>query len=131
MLQMRVIPQLREEGLLSTVLWQQDGAPAHYAQTIRTYLTETFGHRWVGRGGPIDWPARSPDLNPLDFFLWGYLKRRVYKTKPSCLEQLKQNIVDECRSISADTLQKVLASCIRRTLLCKQNNGGHFEQLLR
>ncbi|CAH8519229.1 unnamed protein product, partial [Dicrocoelium dendriticum] len=89
MLQTWVIPRLHAEGLLSTVWWQQDGAPAHSARTVSQFLDDTFGHRWIGRGGPLEWPARSPDMNPLDFFLWGYLKRRVYKVKPTCVEELK------------------------------------------
>ena len=32
----------------------------------------------IGQGGPVPWPARSPDLNPLDFWLWGHLKAMVY-----------------------------------------------------
>ncbi|CAH8494003.1 unnamed protein product [Dicrocoelium dendriticum] len=131
MLQTWVIPRLHVEGLLSTVWWQQDGAPAHSAQTVRQFLDDTFGHRWIGRGGPMEWPARSPDMNPLDFFLWGYLKRRVYKVKPTCVEELKRSIVEECRAISVDALQRVIANSIRRMLLCQQNGGGHFEHLLR
>jgi hypothetical protein len=37
--------------------------------------------RWIGRGGSITWPPRSPDLTPLDFFLWGYAKNIVYQVK--------------------------------------------------
>lgn len=50
-------------------LWyQQDGAPAHYDLLVRNYLNQTFPNRWIGRRGFIEWPARSPDLTPLDFF---------------------------------------------------------------
>jgi hypothetical protein len=38
-----------------------------------------YPNRWIGRGGLRHWPALSPDLNPLDFFLWGYVKNVVYK----------------------------------------------------
>jgi len=40
-----------------------------------------YPERWIGRRGAIKWPPRSPDLTPLDYFMWGYLKERVYKTK--------------------------------------------------
>ena len=40
----------------------------------------------------IDWPARSPDPDPCDFFLWGYLKSKVYCPKPRTLDDLKNNI---------------------------------------
>ena len=41
------------------------------------------------------WPARSPDMTPCDFYLWGRLKNAVYKTKPRTLEEVKRNICDE------------------------------------
>ncbi|EZA51396.1 hypothetical protein X777_09665, partial [Ooceraea biroi] len=45
----------------------------------RNILDESFPDRWIGRGGRISWPARSPDLTPLDLFLWGHLKNEVYR----------------------------------------------------
>ncbi|EZA48500.1 hypothetical protein X777_12995, partial [Ooceraea biroi] len=47
----------------------------------RNILNESFPDRWIGRGGRISWPARSPDLTPLDFFLWGHLKNEVFLTR--------------------------------------------------
>ncbi|PNF38659.1 hypothetical protein B7P43_G01211, partial [Cryptotermes secundus] len=59
-------PQVAD--LQPNIIFQQDGAP----------LNATFQNRWIGRGGPIRWPPRSPVLTPLDFFLWGYVKDRVF-----------------------------------------------------
>ncbi|CAF5082377.1 unnamed protein product, partial [Rotaria sp. Silwood1] len=42
--------------------------------------------------GPFDWPARSPDLTPCDFFLWGYLKDIVFQNPPATIIELKQRI---------------------------------------
>ncbi|EFN80983.1 hypothetical protein EAI_12191, partial [Harpegnathos saltator] len=53
------------------------GAPAHSSRTVREILNMRFSHRWMSRGGPITWPARSPDLNVLDYFVWGYVKSLV------------------------------------------------------
>jgi hypothetical protein len=50
-----------------------DGAPPHFLRTVREHLNQTFGEQWIRCGGPINWPPRSPDLKPLDFWLWGYL----------------------------------------------------------
>ncbi|GFY35172.1 uncharacterized protein TNCV_5045471 [Trichonephila clavipes] len=51
--------------------------------TISEVVT-SFGRplrwRWIGRGGPVNWPARSPDLSCLDFFLWGHMKSLVYSS---------------------------------------------------
>lgn len=53
---------------LDSVWFQQDGAPAHFGINVRTLLNEKFENRWIGRRGTVEWPARSPDLTPLDFF---------------------------------------------------------------
>ncbi|GFT30796.1 uncharacterized protein TNCV_759671 [Trichonephila clavipes] len=37
-------------------------------------LKDTFGDRLISRFGPVNWPPRSCDLTPLDYFLWGYVK---------------------------------------------------------
>ncbi|EFN63727.1 hypothetical protein EAG_00069, partial [Camponotus floridanus] len=71
------LPELLEDVPLATrnAMWfMHDGAPAHFSRIAREFLTATYGDRWIGRGGSHLWPARSPDLNPLDYFLWGYLK---------------------------------------------------------
>ena len=58
----------------SNLLFQQDGAPPHWALHVRDWLNNNLADRWIGRGGPNDrnitWPPRSPDLTPLDFYLW-------------------------------------------------------------
>ena len=70
---------LRRRGQMTTSWFQQDGAPPHWALAVRKELTSHFGSRWIGRGGPLTWPARSPDLAPPDFFYWGFIKNKVYK----------------------------------------------------
>lgn len=65
------LPGLLEDTPLTLrqrMWFQQDGCPAHYARRVREHLSNTFPDRWIGRLGPILWPPRSPDLNPLDFF---------------------------------------------------------------
>uniref|UniRef100_A0AAX7UMF9 Uncharacterized protein n=1 Tax=Astatotilapia calliptera TaxID=8154 RepID=A0AAX7UMF9_ASTCA len=49
--------------------FQQDGAPPHYGCQVRAFLDEQFPGKWIGRRGPVEWPPRSPDLTPLDFYL--------------------------------------------------------------
>ncbi|EZA54266.1 hypothetical protein X777_06188 [Ooceraea biroi] len=71
---------------------QLDGCPSHYARQVRNWLDEHYAHRWIDRGGPVFWPPRSPDLTPLDFYLWGTLKNKVYSTEVISLEDLKQRI---------------------------------------
>ncbi|EZA55669.1 hypothetical protein X777_04178 [Ooceraea biroi] len=54
------------------IIFQQDGTGPHNGRIVTNFLNRQFPGRWMGRYGPIRWPARSPDLNPLDFFLWGH-----------------------------------------------------------
>ena len=51
----------------SQMYFQNDGAHPHYTRHVRYYLNEFFPNRWLGCGGPIPWPLRSPDLTPLDY----------------------------------------------------------------
>ncbi|KMQ82400.1 hypothetical protein RF55_23126, partial [Lasius niger] len=56
--------------------FQLDGCPAHYGRGPRQWLNVHFPGKWIGRAGPVAWPPRSPDLTPLDFFVWGTLKQK-------------------------------------------------------
>lgn len=137
MLREQVVPTLAElfpnplePNLPNERIWlQQDGAPPHYALPVRNYLNDTFPHRWIGRRGFIEWPARSPDLTPLDFFLWGYLKNRVFKTQPANLDELRNRITGEIRNITPEVLNRVREQFHSRLLKCQEVDGGHFEHL--
>ncbi|KAJ4444642.1 hypothetical protein ANN_06438 [Periplaneta americana] len=64
------------------------------------------------------WPPRSPDLTTPDFFPWGYLKDRVYATRPQTLDDLKHNITQEIQAIDNRVLQRVASNMERRVELC-------------
>ncbi|GBO22855.1 hypothetical protein AVEN_176251-1 [Araneus ventricosus] len=51
--------------------------PRHYSIDVRLHLKATYGQQWIGRGGSVLWPARLPDLNCLDYFLWGGWKETL------------------------------------------------------
>ena len=70
-IQRTYIPQLDEDDQEGCIHFQQDGATPHYLGEVREYLNTRFPGRWIGREAPIAWPPRSPDLTPMDFFLWG------------------------------------------------------------
>jgi hypothetical protein len=61
--------------------------------------------RWVGRGGPIQWPPRSPDIFPLDCSLWGYVKGIVYTTSVTSLDELKLRIVAAIETVAPQMLE--------------------------
>ncbi|KAJ4449127.1 hypothetical protein ANN_00522 [Periplaneta americana] len=109
-----------------------DGAPAHFSLTARWYLDRRFPDRWIGRGGPIAWPPRSPDLNFLDFYLWGHLKSLVYSSPVTDLESLRNRIVACSEDIrnTPGVWDRVRRSMRHRCEVCIQAGGRHFEHLL-
>lgn len=114
-------------------LWfMHDGAPPHFSRLARNYLDMQFGHRWIGRGGPVAWPPRSPDLNPLDFYLWGHLKTLVYSEPVNNAAELRERINNCCNIIrnTPGIFERVRQNARRRAETCIETNGGHFEHLL-
>ncbi len=129
------LPDLLEDVPLATrqQMWfQHDGAPGHFALPVRTFLNEHFPQQLIGRGGPVAWPARSPDLNLLDFFLWGHLKSLVYENAVNSEEDLVARIHAATEHIRATpaVFQDVRESLVRRCRMCIQVEGRHFEQLI-
>ena len=90
-------------------------------------MDTNFEGKWIGRRGPIEWPARSPDLTPPDFFLWGVIKNLVYAQKPATLEDLRGAIVQSFNTIDVELCQKVCRSVAERFQKYAQHNGEHFE----
>ncbi|GFU37672.1 potassium voltage-gated channel subfamily KQT member 2 [Trichonephila clavipes] len=90
-------------------LWfQQDGATCHTARATIDLLKDTFGDRLISRFGPVNWPPRSCDLTPIDYFLWGYVKSLVYADKPQTLDHLEDNICRVIADIRPRMLEKVI-----------------------
>lgn len=113
--------------------FQHDGASLHFRVTVRNFLDDNFTNMWIGRGGPHAWPARSPDFNPVDYAIWGYLKASVYSSEINSREELLQRIEDACNEIrnNPDMTRKTIRHIITRARKCIEQNGGHFEQLLK
>ena len=128
MLENFAMPQILEVN--EAVLFQQDGAPPHYAKTTRAYLDEVLPNRWIGRGAQEQWrvwPSRSPDLTPLDFYLWGYVKDWVYSEKIVDLTHLKTRITEAIATVTPAVIQSVWREFEYRLDLCRATNGGHIE----
>src|SRR5215469_12725777 len=87
---------------------------------------------WLGRLGPVAWPPRSPDLTPLDYYIWGHMKTLVYETKVDCRAELRARIFAAAEEIRnhPDRIASAIQSLSIRAEKCLANGGGHFEQLL-
>ena len=80
-----LVPKLRE--FLDSMIFQQGGAPPHYANEVREYLDGKLPRRWMERSGLISWPARSPDLTFCEYYLWGHIKGFVYRDHPQTISE--------------------------------------------
>ena len=78
------------EDVDSEAIFQQDGAPAHTSRMAMEFLSNRFPNRLISKNSDfMMWPPRSPDLNPLDFFFWGFMKQKVHEGSPRSLGKVK------------------------------------------
>lgn len=130
MLEDFVPPRLRGLGIDPKALhFQQDGATAHTARNSMDVVRGMFG-TVISRFGDIAWPARSPDLAVPDFFLWGFLKDRVFRRSTMTIQELKQAIVDEVAAIDEDLRRRVYGNFRKRLQECIDLNGGHLSDVI-
>ena len=61
----------QRNGQFRHLWWAQDGAPAHRRRIVTDRLQQLFGNRVIALNEEVEWPPRSPDLTPLDFFCGG------------------------------------------------------------
>ena len=81
----------------------------------------------MGRRGPYEWPARSPNLTPCDFFLWSWLKEQVYSTKRTTLDELEGQIREVMSSTPQEFLVKSVDAVPERLEQLVANAGAHIE----
>ena len=104
------------------------GAPPHYARFVREFLDEIFGNLWIRRCRPLVWAPRSPDLSPLDFFVWEFLKSEVYSTRLKTIQQLKDSICSASDEITPLMCRNYIMSFKRRLVKCVDIGGANKEQ---
>lgn len=131
MLQNQIIPSIREAvppDQFNNLWFQQDGCPAHNSREVQAFLREIFGEKVIANSGPVRWPARSPDLTPLDFYLWGYVKNEGYEFDPPENRQvLEHRIINILENINRNTIRRVTRTVETKCQKCIEKNGRHFE----
>ncbi|GFY00806.1 uncharacterized protein TNCV_2141981 [Trichonephila clavipes] len=93
-------------------------------------LKDTFGDRFISRFGPVNWPPRSCDLTPLDYFLWGYVKSLVYADKPQTLDHLEDNIRRVIVDIRPQMLEKVIENWTSRLDYIRASRGSPMPEII-
>ncbi|GFW52864.1 uncharacterized protein TNCV_2394431 [Trichonephila clavipes] len=123
------IPELNNHDVQE--LWfQQDGATCPTARATIDLLKDTFGDRLISCFGPVNWPPRSCDLTPLDYFLWGYVKSLVYADKPQTLDHLEDNIRRVIADIRPQMLEKVIENWTSRLDYIRASRGSRMPEII-
>ena len=118
----------KSNHLFSNFIWMQDGASPH-AMESTIQLIQSYFSRMIAKRAPIEtnleWPPNSPDLTPLDYWLWGHVKPKCKKS--STVNEIKEEFTRKINRIPLRTVQRTIKEFPERLKLCLQNNGGHFE----
>ena len=107
--------------------FQQDGAPCHTAHSVVEFLEEAC----PAFIEPEAWPPKSPDLNPLDFFVWSELERMVYRgQRIRTIEELKERLTACWDQLSQRLLARAVGAVPKRLQACVTAHGARFEHML-
>ena len=118
-------PQL--DSMDTEDMWfQQDGTTYHTVHETTELLRGKFPGRVISRNGDQNWPPRSCDLTPCNFFLWGFVKSRVYANKPQTIPELKAEIRRVIGEIQPQLCGNVIENFVKRARVCQQSRGGHL-----
>lgn len=102
-------------GISNDFIFQQDNAPCHKAAHTKRFFTEN-------QINVLEWPAQSPDLNPIEN-LWAYMKRKLRKKKFSSKKKLIKKIKKIWSKIKISKLKKLVSSMPRRVRECFEAKG--------
>jgi hypothetical protein len=99
---------------------------AYYYQ-VRDYFNNTFRNTWICRAAPKHWAPRFPNLTPLDFFAWGLIKSKVYRTTVPGLHDLRQHIYEAAQTLTPNMLRDVFRATVERWEQCLEMVGRQVE----
>ena len=103
-------------------IFQEDNGPQHAGEKRGCKIVK----KWIkdNHVTRLDWPAQSPDLNPIEH-VWGELKKRVAQTKTTSITHLKEKITEEFRNINREFLAKLIESMPCRCQAVIKARGGY------
>lgn len=131
MLQEKMWPDLQTRRDLRRVWFMQDGAPVHTTPNVLNWLNDRFHGQVISNKSSVVWPPQSPDLNPCDFWFWGYAEFIVWKECPMSLQSLVDTVEVFSTVLEKDDILKATGSINRRIEKCLEMEGHHFQQLLK
>ncbi|KAK2577111.1 hypothetical protein KPH14_011879 [Odynerus spinipes] len=83
----------------------------------------------IGRSGNNKWLPRSPDLAPLDLYLWRKLKEQVYRERVTTEDDMREHIRRGCFAIDPSKIRRAVLTVSQRCRSCVDAQARHFEHL--
>ena len=105
----------------------QDGATSHATDANINFLLEKFRGRVISRRSERLWPSYLPDINPLDFFVWGYFQAAVQRIKPSNVEELRAAVEDVAATVPEEMIRDAAQNVVKRLHGLPQSFRGPFQ----
>uniref|UniRef100_A0A0K2V0N3 Putative LOC100569746 [Acyrthosiphon pisum] n=1 Tax=Lepeophtheirus salmonis TaxID=72036 RepID=A0A0K2V0N3_LEPSM len=129
MLEDFLFSQMEKEDI-GDIWFQKDGAACHTANVTVDILQIVFDNRIISRNGNVNWPYRSCNLTPLDYFLWETVKDKCYANHPETIDDLKHEIGVVIAAIEAHTIENELKNWVDIMGYCKASHGGHMNEMV-
>lgn len=104
-------------------VFQQDSAPAHKARATQNWLADNVPYHW----SPELWPPSSPDLNPLDYYVWGVVERETNARPHNTIQSVKDTVYDVMTNMSRAHLVKACERFRPRIEAVIAAEGGFIE----
>ena len=108
-------------------VFQQDSAPAHRARLTVELLLRRETPDFIA---PDMWSPNSPDLNPVDYRIWGLMWERVYRSPIPDVAELRKRLTDTWARFQQDVVDEAVEQWRKRLRACVRARGGHFEHIL-
>ena len=129
LLRERIIPEVEANygDHFNEIWWMQDGAPCHRSIAVKNYLQTVFHEKIIALGFDREWPPRSPDLTPCDFYLWGHVKSKVYISPPQTLNELQRRITTAFDDLKSNPrlIRRVIRKMRDKCQKCLDTDGRH------
>ena len=112
-----------------TFIFSKDGARSHTLKYTLSYMEINLPPN-AELLSPDHWPSHSPDLNPMDYYIWSSLAAKVFQVEIRSVEHLCERLGEVWEQISWDEVDRVIHSFRRRLKACIKAEGKHFEYKL-
>ena len=101
----------------------KDSAPAHKAKITQAWCRSNLSN-FISTS---EWPPCSPDLNPMDYSIWGILEARVNAKRHKSIEALRATLTREWEKLSMENVRAAIDAWPKRLKGVRKAKGGHIE----